>query len=74
MAVLAPDRADGTPGLLFGPARRPTGPAASDEDVVEALLARAAATSATASRINNWPMPESWHAYRAPATPGHRAK
>jgi hypothetical protein len=46
LAVLAPDRSDGTPGLLFGPARRQVGPAAPDEDLVKALLARAAAAEA----------------------------
>jgi hypothetical protein len=46
LAVLAPDRSDGTPGLLFGPARRPVEPAAPDEDLVKALLARAAAAEA----------------------------
>jgi hypothetical protein len=46
LAVLAPDRSDGTPGLLFGPARRSTGPATPDEDLVAALLARAAAAEA----------------------------
>jgi len=50
LAVLAPDRSDGTPGLLFGSARgiRREPPPRPDpiDELVEALLVRAAAAEA----------------------------
>jgi hypothetical protein len=50
LAVLAPDRSDGTPGLLFGPPprvrREPSRTAPKPEELIEALLVRAAAAEA----------------------------